>query len=248
MQLRSGALGPWSQRLETSLYVANPLAGIDQALHGSRLRGWGDPSYPETVLLRATGFDVATKRFRYEANPNFGSTSPLNVAARIPWRVTLDVRISLGPSSDQQVLDRSLRQGRNGRPGQKRTAAQTKAFYDRIMPDPFAGVLELTDSLMLTSDQVRAIMVGQARFRARKDTAITTFSQWIADVPDQYDAAQALSRQTDLYNTVLNLGREEIQGTLRPVLNRLQIKLLPWPADVMFRAAGPMTIQDIRRQ
>lgn len=248
VQVRSGALGTWSQRLETSLYVANPLAGIDQALHGSHLRGWGDPSYPDPVLLRATGFDGVTKRFRYEANPTFGSTAPSNTAARMPWRVTLDVRVSLGPSSDQQVLDRSLRQGRNGRPGRKRTAAQTKAFYDRILPDPFANVLELTDSLMLTSDQVRAIMVGQARFKARKDTAITAFSQWIADVPDQYDAADALRRQTDLYNAVLNFGREEIQATLRPVLNRLQLKLLPWPADVMFRAAGPMTVRDIRRQ
>jgi len=248
VQLRSGALGAWSDRFNISLYVANPLAGIDQVLHGSNLRGWGDPSYPDPILLRVTGFDGAARRYRYEANPMFGSTRSSNVLFRMPWRITMDIRLSLGPSADQQVLDHSLKQGRGGRPGKKRTADETKRFYTRIMPDPFASVLQLTDSLMLTMDQVRSIMEGQARFNARKDTVITEFSAWLANLPDQYDAAEALRRQTDIYNSVLNLGREEIQGTLRPVLNRIQLRLLPWPADVMFRATGPLTIRDIRRQ
>lgn len=248
VQPRPGTFGTWSKRIEASLYVANPLAAVDQAIHGSQLRGWGDPSLPDPMLYRVTGFDEAAKRYRYMVNPMFGRMSGIDPITRTPWRITLDLRLSLGPSADKQVLERSLSQGRNGRPGRKRTAVETQRFYSRVLPDPFAGVLELTDSLMLSTDQVRAIVEGQSEFNVRKDSAIKTFSQWLASLPDQYDTGEALRRQTEMYTEVLNIGRDEIQHTMQPVLNRIQIKLLPWPADVMFRATESLTMDGIRRR
>jgi len=247
LHLRTSGLQGWARRIDASLYLANPLAGLDQALHGSQLRGWGDPAMPDQTLYRVTGFDAVSRRFLYAVNPRFGSTRPADSPFRTPFRVTLDVRLDLGSSADQQILERTLAPGRNGRPGKRRTAADASRWYTRILPDPFGGILALTDSLLLTTDQVRSILAGQARFKSRKDSVVATFSEWLGALPDRYDGPAALKRQDELVTAVLNIGREEIQATLAPTLNRVQVRLLPWPADVMFRAKGPLTMRDIRR-
>ncbi|HEV7588665.1 MAG TPA: carboxypeptidase-like regulatory domain-containing protein, partial [Longimicrobium sp.] len=63
---------PWAPRLGIAVVAANVIAGIDQLLHGAAgLRGWGDPGFPDPVLLHVRGFDPAARAYRYEVNPQF---------------------------------------------------------------------------------------------------------------------------------------------------------------------------------
>lgn len=247
LQLNTGGNSGWTKRVSASLYFANPLGGLDQLLHGPRVRGWGDRAVPDQTLLRVVGFDPTATRFRYAVNPRFGDTRPTANLNGAPFRVILDIRLDLGRPSDEQILDRSLQPGRGGYQGPRRTAEQIKRFYQRALPQPFPQVLALTDSLLLTTDQVRALLEGQARYNARADSAVSAFSMWLAGLPDRYDAPAALRQQDELLAVILNIGREEVQRTMPGVLNAVQVRLLPWPADIMLRSATPLTIRDIRR-
>lgn len=247
LSLNTGTASGWRRRLSASLYLANIPAGLDQLLHGAALRGWGDAAAPDAVLLRPVGFDPVGLRFRYVVNPRFGTTHSTGQRPRSPFRVSLDLKWDLGASTDQQILDRNLRSGRAGSSGTRRSASQMRQFYLRTVPDPFALVLALSDSLLLTPDQIRTTMDGQSRYRARVDTVVASLASWLAALPERYNGREALRRQEEMFTDVLNVGREEIQRTLGPVLHPAQRKLLPWPADVMFRARGALTMREIRR-
>ena len=237
----------WARRVGAALYVSNIAAGVDQLLHGSRLRGWGTPIIADQALVRVTGFDPEASAFRYAVNPRFGSRDASGAVPSGPFRLTLELRIDLGVPTDQQILDRSLKPGRSGNTATRRTAEQVFAFYSRALPDPFAMLLALTDSLLLTPDQVRAIYEAQSRYKLDADSVLAPFSRWLAELPDHYNSGLAFRRQNEVIEAVLNLGRARIQESLAPLLNPIQIKLLPWPVDRMFHATGPLTLRDIRR-
>ena len=242
----SGSAG-WARRVNVALYFANPLAGLDQLLHGERRRGWGGTAIPDQTLLRVLGFEPELARFKYAVNPRFGDTRSAGNLLGAPFRVTLDIRLDLGRPPDEQILERSIQPGRGGHSGPKRTAEQIRLFYQRTLPQPFAQVLALTDSLLLTTDQVRALLDGQARYVQRADSAVMAFSVWLAALPDRYDAAEALRRQNALVEMVLNIGQDEVQRTMGPTLNAIQVRLLPWPVDLMYRSSVPLTLREVRR-
>jgi len=92
-----------------SLNFTNPLGGLDQLLHGaSGLRGWGTQPFADPVLYNVRAFDPAGLGFVYEVNPRFGTTRPAQNTLRAPFRVTLDVSMSLGRPATVQQLERWL--------------------------------------------------------------------------------------------------------------------------------------------
>jgi hypothetical protein len=249
LNLNRSSLSGWAQRIDASIFLANPLAGLDQLMHGSKLQGWGDPAQPDPTLLQVTGFDPTKSRFMYAVNPRFGDTRPLENSLVAPFRVTLDIRMDFSVPRDQQTVDKSLQPGRAGHPGKRRTADETKRFYALSLGlslDPFRAVLSLTDSLLLTTSQVRAIVEGQTRYNIRKDSVIARFSEWLAALPDDYDAAEALRRQNAMIDEFLNVGREETQATMKPILNAMQVKLLPSVVKAMYFATGRITLRDVQ--
>jgi hypothetical protein len=97
----------FGNRGSVSLYMNNPLGGLDRLLHDdAHLRGWGTPALPDPKLLTVRGFDAQTNRFRYTVNPRFGShLTPLHA----PFRITLDVRIDIGPNRETEAIDVEMR-------------------------------------------------------------------------------------------------------------------------------------------
>ncbi|CAN5422876.1 hypothetical protein BH09GEM1_BH09GEM1_29980 [soil metagenome] len=85
-------LGGWTRRtFSASLNVSNPLAGLDQLLHGSgNMQGWGALGVADPTLLTVRGFDPVANRFLYVVNPRFGSTRLTQQTSRAPFRVTVD--------------------------------------------------------------------------------------------------------------------------------------------------------------
>jgi hypothetical protein len=91
------------------VHVNNVFAGADQLLHGSRhLHGWGQPVYPDPVLLRVNGFDPVARRFRYDVNRSFGDPRSLQRFIPSPFRVTLEFSIDVGPDREEAELRRRL--------------------------------------------------------------------------------------------------------------------------------------------
>ncbi|HEX8906670.1 MAG TPA: TonB-dependent receptor, partial [Longimicrobiaceae bacterium] len=111
---RNSCRGPWTESLDfratwtpqnarlqrrvaLSLDAFNLPAGLDLLVHGgSDLHGWGQGGRPDNVLLYPTGFDPATKTFRYRVNEGFGQTRVFRTAAGSPFGVQLSARITFG--------------------------------------------------------------------------------------------------------------------------------------------------------
>jgi hypothetical protein len=246
--------GPWTASLNaqidykltlprthrvTHVVVAftNPLGGLDQALHGvNHLHGWGTSTLPNSVLYDVRGFDPGSSTYRYAVNPRFGDTRPAAGMARVPFGVTLDFSIDLAPPIDRQVIAQLLKPGRNGFPGTRLTAAAIKHRYSIMIQDPYKAILEESDSLMLSRDQTDALDNAGDAYSAQRDTILNSLADYLAGLGDQFSSREAARRQNDALAAVLDLGHDSIRRTLPTILNRFQLRMLPWPASRLYAA------------
>lgn len=227
-----------------SLAISNPLGGLDQLLHGSsHLRGWGLQAFPDPILYNVRGFDSTAKSFRYEVNPRFGNTQPATSIIRSPFRLTLDISTNIGPSFPMQQLERLVSAGRAGHPGQRLDAAALKKRYSRSVPDPYAAILEESDSLLLTAEQQKAIEAAQTDYLRGMDSVWTPLADHLAGLGDTFDAKEAVRRQEETSDAAWEFTRLHVQKTLGPILSPIQLKLLPWPAGFLYTAKGARGIR-----
>jgi hypothetical protein len=229
-----------SHNPQISFYVSNPLGGLDQMLHGSNLKGWGTPSFPDRVLLYVRGFDSTARQFRYEVNPRFGNTRASTTTLRVPFRVTLDVTMSFGPSFDEQQINRMLRAGRNGNPGPKLDSAAIVRRYCGNLPDWYGEILQQSDSLLLTREQVEALQTAKAAYLGRLRVHWGRFAAQLAAVPDTYDVRELTKQQVDATNVAWDIAREEAKTTLAKVLTPTQLKILPGNSKFIFESKDPI--------
>lgn len=248
---RNACRGPWTasmnmqlawqtQRIRRGqfasfrLFIENPLASVDRLLHGDALRGWGAPAVPDPVLYSVRGFDAGARRFLYDVNSRFGSTDPRLSAIRAPFRVTIDAEIPFGPAMPMQQLNRALRAGRHGARGPRADAPTLRKMYTRNVPDLYASIFEIRDSLLLTTEQVTILQARQTAYTVRADSVWLQLTTWLADLGDQYDVKAALQRQEDATEAVWGLALVEAHQ-LDDVLNASQLRLLPWQAAFLRR-------------
>ncbi len=246
---RNSCRGPWLAQLNAqvimpakwltrrqyataSLFVENPLAGIDRLLHGNNLRGWGAPALPDPVLYSVRAFDATNRQFQYDVNPRFGSTDPRQSAIRAPFRVTLELRTPLGPPLPQQQLDRALRDGRNGSARPRRTAEMLQKSYERSVPNLYASILQERDSLLITQSQEVALAAANRAYTVRADSIWRELATHFANVGDRYDAKAELVVQEAAIDAVWSLARDEALA-LHAILTTQQLALLPWPAGFL---------------
>ena len=180
---RNGCRGPWTQslnvqwsppmpskwarRVTPSVYFQNVLAGFDQLFHGDNLRGWGSPSTPNPVLLTPRSFDPQNSRFNYDVNPRFADTRPGHSLLRNPFRIVIDVSLSLSTDFDLQQLRRAVEPVKSTQGWQRRSADSLAAFYLSNTSDVYKLILEQTDSLFLTKSQVAALTRADSIFSER---------------------------------------------------------------------------------
>jgi hypothetical protein len=254
---RNGCEGPWTADLNArigfntwqlgerwrpwnvALFITNPLGGLDAALHGARLRGWGSSAYPDPTLYHVTGFNAATRRYQYVVNPRFADTRPTVSTVRTPFRITLDIQRSLGPTAAVQQLNRLLGPGR-GRKGEKLTSDELVARYRRSVLDPYESILQESDSLLLQPAQIARLQAAQASYRARVDSIWVELAHHFASLPDKFDGKQAYALQEATIDRAWDVGRVHTQATLAGILDAMQLKLLPYPASMYFAATKPI--------
>lgn len=237
------------QHAAVTLAFTNPLGGLDQALHGAdHLRGWGASALPDPVLYNVRGFDPATRQYVYDVNPRFGDTRPRYGFGRVPFGITLDFSIDLAPPRDLQIVDMQLRPGRNGHPGPRLSVDDVRHLYRVAMPDPFRAILEESDSLMLSRDQVDALTKAGDEYEVRRDTIVTAVAAYLTGIGDRYSTKDVVGKQDELLGGLWDLGHTSIRRTLPGILNRFQLKMLPYPASFFYATPADVRGKDIISQ
>jgi hypothetical protein len=258
---RNSCEGPWTASMDAqivslrrppflhrdgtiTLAFANPLGGIDQVVHGSsHLKGWGSTPVPDRTLYYVRGFDPATSSYRYEQNQRFGATAPSRNLGATPFRITLDVKLYMGRPIMRQMLDRSLAPGRNGNTKPKLTVAQLKRRYERTVTDPYAELLEQTDSLLLTRDQMDAITATQREYRHGMDSIWVPLVVYLDGLPDSFDSKAALARQERATDAAWEYTRLNVKSNIGRILTPLQIRLSPSIVKVFYNSKKPLRVR-----
>jgi hypothetical protein len=251
---RQSCRGPWTQQMNLlyrpplpsirgrnatmNVVFENPLAGLDQLLHGADgLRGWGTQAVPDPVLLVPRGFDAAGQRFRYDVNPRFGDTRAFRTLSRVPFRIVMDISVDLSVPYDLQTLRRAIE------PVKGRDKATNKTTWTRRNADSVASLylsrtsnlhrvlLAESDSLFLTKDQITRLLAADSAYSERIRGLYKPLSAFLAEQPDgaagkaALDTVQATTRQywpifweqVDLAMDVLNQQQRE----LMPLFNNM---------------------------
>ena len=229
-----------SHNPQFSIYITNPLGGLDQLFHGNQPKGWGTPSFPDRVLYYVRGFDSTSKRYTYEVNPRFGNTRPSATTLRVPFRVTLDASLSFGPSNDEQQVNRMLRGGRNGNPGPRLDSAAIVRRYCGNLPDWYNDIIQQADSLLLTRDQVDALRAARTAYLERLRGHWGRFAARIAATPDGYDVKELVNEQAAVTDEAWDIARDEAQRKLPEILSPVQLKILPGNSKFVFESKQPI--------
>jgi hypothetical protein len=252
---RNSCRGPWTATLNAriglinrfgftkraftaTLHLTNPLGGLDQLLHGSdHLQGWGGTALPDPTLYTVRGFDPVAKRFIYEVNPRFGSTRARQQLGRIPFRVTLDFMFDLGVPLARQQAIRLLSPGRHGHAGPRLSPDSMAARLRIQVSDIYDVVMQESDSLLLSRDQVDSLKAAQVPYRARIDSLWKATTTTLAAYGDDYDADAAMHLLDDATEQAWLIGRDQIP-VLERILSPLQMRLAPWQVSTLAAAMG----------
>ncbi len=88
------------QRFTLSVSALNALVGLDELIHGrDHIEGWGQEASVDQRLLFVTGFDPASRTFKYRVNQHFGAASGALNPFRLPFVLSVQARIAFGGKS-----------------------------------------------------------------------------------------------------------------------------------------------------
>lgn len=215
------------QRATVSFSVSNPLGAADLLMHGSdKLRGWGQPSFPDASLLYVRGFDPVTQSYRYEVNQGFGKTNKALSGLRTPVTLTARLRFDIGPTRERQMLTQQLDRGR-------RTAGTKlpEAFIRGLVvgggtPNPMAPILRQQDSLKLTSVQADSIAVINRSYTIKAEQIWGPLVKEFAELPDNYDRNAVYDKYIKARKATIDL-MISIAPSIKGLLTSEQWRKLP---------------------
>ena len=171
------------RRLMISVSAINPLAGLDQLVHGSNnLKGWGQPNRADPTLLYVRGFDPSTSSFIYTVNDRFGDNPARRTAIRSPFQLALQARLQLGPDRQRELLEGTLRgiNGARAAGGRGGRNFDIRTIVERVAPNPVSAIIALKDTLQLSAEQVTRLQAVADSLSAKNDTLINDVEQQLA--------------------------------------------------------------------
>jgi hypothetical protein len=244
---RNGCRGPWTQslnvqyrpvmprrwggRVTPSIYLQNILAGVDQLVHGSNMRGWGSPATPDPVLFVPRGFDASTQRFRYDVNPRFADTRPNRTLLREPFRIVIDFSLQLSTDFSLQQLRRAVEPVKTNDGWHRRSADSIAAFYLSNTSSVHRGLLAESDSLLLTRAQVTALQRADSAFSERVRGVYRELGEFLARGEGtagkaELDSANTIRKaywrifweQPEIADSIVTATQKELYPILRHML------------------------------
>jgi hypothetical protein len=194
---RNGCRGPWTQslnlqwrppmpskwngRLVPNIYFQNILAGLDQAVHGSSLHGWGSQIAPDAVLLVPKGFNASQSKFSYDVNPRFGQTRVGRSLLRDPFRIVIDFSLNLSTNFDLQQLRRAVEPVKSPKGWQLRSADSLASFYLSNTSSIHKLLMSESDSLFLSKAQMIALKSADSVYSSRVRAIYVPLGQFLAE-------------------------------------------------------------------
>lgn len=176
------------QRATISFSVSNPLGAADLLINGSdKLRGWGQPAFPDASLLYVRGFDPANQSYVYEVNQRFGSTNRAFGGFRAPVTLTAMMRFDIGPTRERQMLTQQLDRGRRTEGTRVAEPMLRALVIGGGTPNPMAPILRQQDSLKLNSVQADSIAVLNRSYTIKAEQIWGPVVKEFAALPDNYD-------------------------------------------------------------
>lgn len=257
---RNSCIGPWfhatsmnlavngktlklSNRLNLSVYLANPLVGIDQLLHGSNgMKGWGSAVYPNTVLLTPVGFDASNNEFKYSVDKRFGETRPSKSSRVSPFQITIGGSFALGPGWMEQSVSRVLKAGRGGRSGKRMTDEDIKGQYNMAPGYILATPVRIKDSLMLSSSQLKTVEELVNEFHEKVDSIWSPVATHLSGIGDDYDVKAETKKVEAAHKDVNNLY-PEFGKRLKFILTIPQWEQLPEWFKLLLSNTGSASVQ-----
>jgi hypothetical protein len=171
------------RRLMISVSAINPLAGLDQLLHGSdNLKGWGQPNRADPTLLYVSGFDATNQRFIYTVNGRFGDNPAARTAIRSPFQLALSARLQVGPDRQRELLEGTLRgiNGGGAAGGRSGRNFDIRTIVNRVAPNPVSAIIALKDTIQLSAEQVAKLQLVADSLTAKNDSLINDVEQQLA--------------------------------------------------------------------
>lgn len=238
-----GALLRLPSRSTITIGFINPLAGIDQLLHGRNARGWGQSGTPDPVLTYPIGFDAARREYRYAANPTFGDIRRDALSRWQASRVTIDVRVPVSRPQHEQLLHQVMAPGRE-RPGNRLTAEQVKQRYMSFgVINPVQSLYRVRDSLHLTDAQSMSLNRAVHAFDARLDSIWGPLAHELAAADRGYDRASTLTTIRDAQRLAWD-ALEDAVTAVRAMLTVSQMDLIDPAISALL---DPRAIARLRR-
>ena len=186
----------FDRRVTISLVAVNTLSAFDELLHGaSGMHGWGQPVFPDRLLLNVRGFHQASGSFRYTVNEHFGSPSGANNPFRLPFQLGVQVHTQLGSDPQREAL-KSVFGTKDGKPP---SMPELKDRIYKNFPLPIKLALESADSLKLnlTPAQLTKLRAMNDSINQRADTLVGMIAQVLSKAgsnPDPGSIAPRLQR------------------------------------------------------
>ena len=170
--------------------------------------------------------------YRYAVNPTFGDARPAAALARVPFRVTLDVRVALAPEPRVRTLERAYRPPPSAAPGTRVSADALTRVYLRNTSNLYLEVLTESDSLLLTAAQVAALRAADSAFSAQVLAVYRPLGAFLATLPPEGRTlrdvrAVALDSVAATERRYWPLFWQQPETVAR-ILTPTQVRLLPW--------------------
>jgi hypothetical protein len=206
------------RRATISLVAVNTLAGFDQLMHGSsKMHGWGQPAFPDRMLLNVRAFDSTANAFRYTVNERFGSPSGANNPFRLPFQLGLQVHVMLGADPQREAL-KSVYGTADGKPP---AVKDLKARIYKQFPLPLKMALDAADSLKLnlTPEQLAKLRVANDSVTQLADTLIGAIAEVLSKAgsnPDPGTIAPKLQRTQAAALAIIQRSVTILRTTLTP--------------------------------
>ena len=265
----NSCVGPWAATLNATVTadparirlqnrgvlqvrVLNVLAGLDQLVHGSdRLHGWGQPAYPDPVLLQVRGFDPVARRYRYAVNRAFGDTRAYRTLFQSPFRIAIDVSLDVGPNQERVARERVLTCGTSWRScsgGNAETSDRAIRPDSATLADRMRGAhahfklfdfaIQDASKLQLSQSQIDTLDALGRAHSAFRDSTYDALAGLVASHGGRLADAEVVRRWSESLRAVARF--EWRIGTLaRPLLSSAQ-------ADAIFsRQTGYLAVRPI---
>jgi hypothetical protein len=127
-------------------------------------------TFVDQRLLYVTGFDAATRSFRYRLNQQFGQQlSSIGSRGLPPFELQVGVRVRLGPATDLMKLPAPVAGASHADSIALIRADVLRRHYG---PEPIASILAIGDSLGLDADQREGIRGVDRAYVAQRDSIL----------------------------------------------------------------------------